>query len=66
MSNGQIARSYASSPNNLILSNVGKVGLIKLNRPKALNALCDELITELSVALKQYESDESIGAGMGL
>jgi enoyl-CoA hydratase len=39
----------------------GRVGLITLNRPKALNALCDGLISELNTQLKQYESDKEIG-----
>lgn len=41
---------------------IGKVGLIQLNRPKALNALCDGLMREVNSILKQYDSDESIGA----
>jgi len=38
------------------------VGLITLNRPKALNALCRQLMTELSQALTEFEGDKSIGA----
>ena len=38
------------------------IGLITLNRPKALNALSDALIRELGRALDDYESDPSIGA----
>jgi len=38
------------------------VGLITLNRPKALNALCGQLMTELSQALTEFESDTSVGA----
>lgn len=38
------------------------VGLVKLNRPKALNALCDGLITELTEAVSAYDADNSIGA----
>ncbi len=40
----------------------GKVGLITLNRPKALNALSPDLMRELSHALQAYEADEQIGA----
>lgn len=40
----------------------GNVGLITLNRPKALNALCGQLMTELSQALTEFESDAGIGA----
>jgi len=38
------------------------VGLITLNRPKALNALCDGLMLDLSNALDELESDKNIGA----
>ncbi len=45
-----------------ILSEVrGKVGLITLNRPKALNALNDALIDEIGLALDAFEADENIG-----
>ncbi|MEQ8605077.1 MAG: enoyl-CoA hydratase [Marivibrio sp.] len=40
----------------------GPVGLITLNRPKALNALCAQLIEELGRALDDMEADEEIGA----
>ena len=39
----------------------GKVGLITLNRPKQLNALCDPLIDEVGAALATFEADENIG-----
>lgn len=38
------------------------VGLITLNRPKALNALCDKLMSEVNDAVSRFEKDESIGA----
>ncbi|KAK3724976.1 hypothetical protein QZH41_005876 [Actinostola sp. cb2023] len=38
------------------------VGYIQLNRPEALNALCDGLMFELSNALDNFENDDSIGA----
>lgn len=37
------------------------VGLIRLNRPKALNALNTELIVEVNQALDDLEKDQSIG-----
>lgn len=40
----------------------GKVALITLNRPKALNALCDQLITELNQTLLDLDSDLETGA----
>ncbi|XP_012271010.1 probable enoyl-CoA hydratase, mitochondrial [Orussus abietinus] len=38
------------------------VGVITLNRPKALNALCDKLMTEVNDAVRQFETDENVGA----
>ena len=46
---------------NIIVEARGKVGLITLNRPKALNALNDTLIDELGAALDGFEADEAIG-----
>lgn len=37
------------------------VGYVQLNRPKALNALCAELITELGDAVQKFDSDPTIG-----
>ncbi|MES2036918.1 MAG: enoyl-CoA hydratase [Pseudomonadota bacterium] len=37
-----------------------KVGLITLNRPKAMNALNDQLMDELGLALKAFDKDENI------
>ena len=39
----------------------GRVGLITLNRPKQLNALCDQLVEEMKSALDAFEADEGIG-----
>ncbi|MBL1146467.1 MAG: enoyl-CoA hydratase [Pseudomonadota bacterium] len=39
----------------------GKVGVIRLDRPDALNALCGQLMDELSAALDIFEADENIG-----
>ena len=38
------------------------VGLVQLNRPKALNALCDGLMKELREALAAFDKDPTIGA----
>lgn len=40
----------------------GRVGLITLNRPKALNALNDQLMDELGAALLAFDADEGVGA----
>lgn len=38
------------------------VGFIQLNRPKALNALCDGLMKEVGQALDAFEADGDVGA----
>ncbi|MGN6463986.1 MAG: enoyl-CoA hydratase [Rhizobiaceae bacterium] len=40
----------------------GKVGLITLNRPKALNALNSTVLAEVLAALNAFEADAGIGA----
>lgn len=40
----------------------GRVAILTLNRPKALNALNDAVISELYAALKQFDNDADIGA----
>jgi enoyl-CoA hydratase len=46
----------------LIVETRGAVGLVTLNRPKALNALNAALVAELSQALDAFEADPAIGA----
>jgi enoyl-CoA hydratase len=46
----------------LLIENRGAVGLITLNRPKALNALNSTLMTELTDALVAFAKDDAIGA----
>ncbi|HLH48586.1 MAG TPA: enoyl-CoA hydratase-related protein, partial [Roseiarcus sp.] len=46
----------------IIVETHGKVGLIRLNRPQALNALNAQLIEELGEALKGFEADAAVGA----
>ena len=46
---------------NILVETKGRVGLIRLNRPQALNALNGKLIAELSAALDGFEADEGIG-----
>ena len=45
---------------NIEIEFIGKVGLVRLNRPKALNALCDELISELGHALDDFEKNDEV------
>ena len=46
---------------NIIVETRGKVGLIRLNRPQALNALNSALVRELDAALDAFEADADIG-----
>jgi enoyl-CoA hydratase len=47
---------------NILVETRGPVGLITLNRPQALNALCDALVRELGAALDAFEADDAVGA----
>ena len=47
---------------NIVVEARGPVGLITLNRPKALNALNAALIVELGKALDDFEASAEIGA----
>ena len=44
----------------ILTSTAGRVGLITLNRPKALNALNDQLMDELGAALLSFDADNNI------
>lgn len=44
----------------LILERVEKVALVRLNRPKALNALNSQLLSELSDALNAFAADDGV------
>ena len=47
---------------NILVETHGRVGVITLNRPKALNALSSPLVAELNKVLEQFEADSGIGA----
>src|ERR1700754_3588039 len=46
---------------NIIVETKGRVGIIRLNRPSALNALNAALVLELIAAIDVYEADVNIG-----
>ncbi|WP_016832891.1 enoyl-CoA hydratase-related protein, partial [Herbaspirillum lusitanum] len=46
---------------NILTETIGKVAVIRLNRPKALNALNDALMIDLGNALLAFDADEDIG-----
>lgn len=45
---------------NVLVEKQGAVGIVTLNRPKALNALCAALIKDLGNALDELEADNDI------
>ncbi len=49
-------------PETILVETHGRVGLIRLNRPQALNALCDQLMIELGAQLLAFDADPAIGA----
>ncbi len=46
----------------VLVERIERVGLLRLNRPKQLNALNDALMDALGAALLQLDADEGIGA----
>lgn len=46
---------------NITAEKKGAVGVVTLDRPQALNALCAALIDELGQALRDFEADDEIG-----
>src|SRR5262244_1333255 len=45
----------------IIVETKGRVGVVRLNRPNALNALNAQVIEELATALDGFEADDGIG-----
>ncbi len=48
----------------IIVETKGKVGLVQLNRPKALNALNTTVMNEVTSALEAFDEDASVGASV--
>ena len=46
---------------NILVETKGRVGIIQLNRPQALNALSTKLKAEFSAAVDAFEADDAIG-----
>lgn len=49
-------------PENIIISQIGAIGQITLNRPKALNALSLDMIRDIRFALDRWKNDNSVKA----
>jgi enoyl-CoA hydratase len=54
--------TMAEAYDTILVETHGPVGLVRLNRPQALNALCDQLMTELGKQLLAFDADPAIGA----
>jgi len=46
-------------PNTILVSRDGAVGVVQLNRPQVLNALNEEVLTELGDAMRALDEDDS-------
>jgi enoyl-CoA hydratase len=46
----------------ILVETIGRVGVVRLNRPQALNALCDQLMGELGDALLAFDKDPGVAA----
>lgn len=61
---GPLQRGYATAYENIIVEKKGSqqnVGLITLNRPKALNALSSPLMKEVGEAIEEFNNDSTVG-----
>jgi enoyl-CoA hydratase len=50
-----------TTPETILVRTEGRVGIVTLNRPKALNALNGQLMDELGTALQAFDADPEIG-----
>lgn len=57
-----LSSSSSNTYNYLLLEKKDRVALIRLNRPKSLNALCDGLIDELTTLSTELDADPNVGA----
>jgi enoyl-CoA hydratase len=55
------AAAVAGSESDLIARREGAVGVIRLNRPKAINAVTLEMFRDVDKALDEFEADPDVG-----
>lgn len=48
--------------NNILVEIRGAVGIITLNRPKALNAICESMLQEVAAQIREFGEDDRIAA----
>src|SRR5262249_33554266 len=56
----RLMQGFVMSYQNIIVETRGKVGIIRLNRPQALNALNAALMGELTQAVQAFEADAGV------
>ena len=49
-------------PEMILVELQGAVGIIRLHRPAALNALCDQLVAEIGTQLLDFDANPDVGA----
>ncbi|ORB72915.1 enoyl-CoA hydratase-related protein, partial [Mycobacterium timonense] len=54
--------SSPKSYQTILVERDERVGIITLNRPKALNALNSQVMNEVTSAAKEFDNDSGIGA----
>jgi enoyl-CoA hydratase len=59
--NVQQRENSMSTFEHILVETKGAVGLLRLNRPKMLNALSFGVFTEIAVAIDEFEADPAIG-----
>src|SRR5262245_28737575 len=57
-----VPRVCSMSYDTILVETRGRVGVIRLNRPQALNALNSALNAELARAVAGFDADEGVGA----
>src|ERR1700704_406008 len=55
------AAAVAGQEPDLIVRREGAVGVIRLNRPKAINAVTLEMFRDIDKALDRFEADQAVG-----
>lgn len=51
-----------TTPQAILVETIGRVGIIRLNRPRKLNAINGQMMDEATQALKRFSADPAIGA----
>lgn len=63
-SQARFSSVFTKSYSMVLVEKRGNVCLVTLNRPKAHNALCDQLIDEVNEVISTVEKDDDVGASV--